>query len=316
LPRATPRQAWRTIVAARLLAGLFVGAGSAGAAAAASPEFPLMSVDRACERIGQRLQSVDPADCRRANFHLGDGASRLRQALLYKDFPAHGDVFQPRRVLLIGGIHGDEFSSVSMVFQWMRKLEQERIQPFYWRVIPSANPDGLFANPATRENRAGVDLNRNFPSADWNKRALAYWRSKAGSDKRRFPGKSAMSEPETRWLVAQIESFKPDAIVSVHAPYGVLDYDGPLRPPERFGYLRLQPLGVYPGSLGNYAGVDHKLPVITLELPNAGIMPTAAQSQRIWTDMLNWLARNLPRERPPLYERLDDEVWLNQPRDP
>jgi protein MpaA len=53
-------------------------------------------------------------------------------------------------------------------------------------------------------------------------------------------------------------------------------------------------LGTYPGSLGNYAGVDLGLPTITLELPHAGTMPTPAQSQRIWSDMISWLEQNLP----------------------
>jgi hypothetical protein len=268
-----------------------------------------MSVDVACDRLGQRLRSVDTEQCKQAGLTLG-GTSRERLALMYRDYPARAEPHSPRRVMLIGGIHGDELTSVSMVFQWMRKLRDERIQPFHWRVIPCANPDGLFHQPSQRMNAAGVDLNRNFPSSDWNRRALTYWRDRTYSDPRRYPGRRAMSEAETRWLVEQIKEFEPDAIVSVHAPYGVLDYDGPLRPPERFGYLRLQPLGIYPGSLGNYAGIDLRRPVITLELPHAGIMPTAAQSQRVWSDMLNWLQRNLPRDEAPLYERLDDGLWL------
>ncbi|MGH8446898.1 MAG: murein peptide amidase A, partial [Solimonas sp.] len=119
---------------------------------------------------------------------------------------------------------------------------------------------------------------------------------------------SALSEPETRWLLQQIQQFKPDAIVSVHAPYGVLDYDGPDEPPSRFGYLRLHQLGTYPGSLGNFAGVNLNLPVITLELPHAGIMPTAQQSQRVWSDMLTWLEHNMPKEAP-MYMRLGEQAW-------
>lgn len=275
---------------ARLIAGLFVAALPLQAQPAALTP---MSAARACERIAAKLQSVSREGCERARLQVGDGASQQGQALLFRDFEPRGATVTPRRVLLIGGIHGDELSSVSMVFQWMDKLEKERLQPFLWRVIPAANPDGLLAEPSTRVNRSGVDLNRNFPTADWPRRALDYWKSRARSDPRRYPGHAAMSEPETRWLVRQIGEFRPDAIVSVHAPYGVLDYDGPLPPPQRLGYLRLQPLGVYPGSLGNYAGVDRGLPVITLELPSAGSMPTAAQSQRIWTDMLNWLTRHL-----------------------
>lgn len=261
--------------------------------------------------MGTRLESIDPADCKHFGLQLGDGASRDGAALLFRDFSPRQRRHGAHRVLLMGGVHGDELSSVSIVFQWMRRLEQERQQPFRWRVIPSANPDGLFADPASRANRGGVDLNRNFPSADWDRDALTYWKNKTGADPRRYPGESALSEPETRWLYAQIQQFKPDAIVSVHAPYGVLDYDGPMDPPERFGYLRLSPLGIYPGSLGNYAGVDLGIPVITLELPHAAQMPTVAQTQRIWADMLAWLDRNLPRDETPLFMRVDTDAWIN-----
>lgn len=291
---------------ARLIAGLFV---SLAALPAGAAELPLVSAERFCERLGQRLQSVDVRQCVAAGLHLGDGASLGGLPLVYRDYLPASRRNTPKRVLLIGGIHGDEFSAVSIVFQWMQKLEHERLQPLHWRVIPCANPDGLLARPATRTNNRGVDLNRNFPTPDWRRDALAYWQKKTQSDPRRYPGPSALSEPETRWLRMQIEHFRPDAIVSVHAPYGVLDYDGPLEPPERFGYLRLHPLGVYPGSLGNYAGLALSMPVITLELPHAGIMPTATQSQRIWGDMLTWLDRSLPKSEPPLYQRLDDESW-------
>ncbi|MGH8456478.1 MAG: murein peptide amidase A, partial [Stenotrophobium sp.] len=73
--------------------------------------------------------------------------------------------------------------------------------------------------------------------------------------------------------------------------------------------LNLHQLGTYPGSLGNYAGVDLGLPVITLELPYAKIMPTPAQMQLIWEDMLTWLDKNLPKHEPPIYMRLGDQPW-------
>ncbi|HEX4870913.1 MAG TPA: M14 family murein peptide amidase A [Nevskiaceae bacterium] len=278
---------------------------------AAQAMIPLASVERACERLGRRLQSLSPEGCLQAGFGAPQGASRQGFPLLARDYAPRSRREIPPRVLLIGGIHGDELSSVSVVFQWMRKLETERVQPFHWRVIPCANPDGLLARPATRTNGAGVDLNRNFPSANWTAEALDYWQRRTGSDPRRYPGPGPLSEPESRWLMQQIEQFQPDAIVSVHAPYGLLDFDGPLAPPERFGFLRLHPLGTYPGSLGNFAGLNRQIPVITLELPHAGLMPTASQSLRIWIDMLAWLEQRLPREEPPLYLRLRDSAWLD-----
>jgi hypothetical protein len=290
--------------AARLLAGLFVFA--AGFAAAA----PLASVERSCELIGRRLQSVGVEACLAAKLKAGDGASHRGQPFLYRDYLPGSARRTPFRVLLLAGIHGDELTSVSIAFQWMKKLETERLQPFHWRVIPCANPDGLLSEPSQRTNARGVDLNRNFRTADWDADAIAYWKRVTRSDARRYPGTAALSEPETRWLTEQIRHFRPDAIVSIHAPFGVLDYDGPLDPPQRFGYLRLQPLGIYPGSLGNYAGTNLVLPTITLELPNARLMPTVSQSQRIWADMLTWLEQNLPKAEPPLFQRLTDTPWV------
>jgi hypothetical protein len=102
-----------------------------------------------------------------------------------------------------------------------------------------------------------------------------------------------MSEPETRWLRDQIEEFKPDLIISIHAPFGILDYDGPARQPKRFGHLNLNRLGIYPGSLGNFGGVHKNMPVITIELPNATSMPPLKEQREIWDDMLTWMRRNV-----------------------
>lgn len=290
---------------ARRLAGLLL----CGTLMPAAAQMPLASVERLCERLADRLPDVALDDCLSAGLRAGNGSSHGGMPLVYRDFLPGSGRRTPYRVLLIGGIHGDELSAISISFQWMKKLRSERLQPFYWRVIPSANPDGLLLPQSTRTNARGVDLNRNFATPDWDSKALERWRKLAHYDPRRFPGSHAASEFETQWLTDQIREFRPDAIVSIHAPWGVLDYDGPLHPPQRFGYLRLQPLGIYPGSLGNYAGLVLRLPTITLELPHSTAMPTNAQSQRIWSDMLIWLERNLPKGEPPLFQRLGDAHW-------
>jgi protein MpaA len=278
---------------ARFSAGLFIAlVGITDVMAADS----LLGVT--CQKIGGRLRSVGAQTCLQSGLVVGNVNSVRGVPILYRDYEARSQTKTPYRVMLIGGTHGDELTSVSMVFQWMQRLEKERFQPFQWRVVPCLNPDGLLSTPSTRVNANGVDLNRNFPTKDWNERALTYWKTKTRGDKRRYPGASASSEPETRGLMDLINNFRPDAIVSIHAPYGVLDFDGPRSPPLKFGYLRLQLLGTYPGSLGNYAGTNLGFPVITLELPSAGIMPTPAQQQSIWGDMLDWLNKNLPKRTP------------------
>ena len=89
------------------------------------------------------------------------------------------------------------------------------------------------------------------------------------------------------------KSFEPDAIISLHAPYHLIDYDGPPSAPEVLGGLSLRRLGVYPGSLGNYAGVDLKMPIVTVELKSAGIMPPSTEIEGMWKDLLLWLQSQL-----------------------
>ena len=151
----------------------------------------------------------------------------------------------------------------------------------------------LLASKANRVNANGVDLNRNFPTPNWQQDAPRYWAKKTKSDPRRFPGHAPLSEPESRWVHDEMVRFRPDVIISVHAPFGVLDFDGPAQPPRRFGRLLLNRVGVYPGSLGNYSGVHKNVPVITIELPNAQKMPSEAEVKRIWLDMLGLIRDNV-----------------------
>lgn len=114
-----------------------------------------------------------------------------------------------------------------------------------------------------------MDLNRNFPTEGWNGEAVERWKKLTRSDPRRYPGPTPGSETETRCAMRHIETFKPDFIISVHTPLGVLDFDGPKMNYPRFEPLPWISLGNYPGSLGRYMWKDHKVPVLTIELKGA-----------------------------------------------
>lgn len=266
--------------------------------ALASPPAP-SPVDPWCVAISKRLRSVPLDTCRNLGFTTGDVRTPGDRPLVLRDVPPPATPASPAgktnapRVLVIGGIHGDELTSSSIVFRWLQWTGEADASLYHWRVIPLANPDGLLASPPTRVNGRGVDLNRNFPTPDWDKDAHNYWTQRAKRDPRRYPGKTAGSEIETRWLEEQIREFKPDVIISVHAPYSILDYDGPAPKPHRFGRLNLNQLGVYPGSLGNYSGIHQQTPVVTIELPSATSMPTIQEQRAIWQDMLAWMKKNI-----------------------
>ncbi|MBV1879479.1 MAG: succinylglutamate desuccinylase/aspartoacylase family protein [Pseudomonadales bacterium] len=215
------------------------------------------------------------------------------RSLAYKDYPANSGQPSIGKILVIGGIHGDEFSSVSVIVKWMKILNQQPSNLFDWRFIPSANPDGLLQIKSQRQNYNGVDLNRNFPTADWQNHALNHWQNVTHRNPRRRPGPRPASEPETKWLVDQINTFAPEVIITLHAPYHLVDYDGPPSAPDNLGGLYLRRLGVFPGSLGNYAGNDLNKPVVTLELKSAGIMPLKQEIDQMWYDLVIWLQTQL-----------------------
>lgn len=251
------------------------------------------SVEQLCNEIGAKLGSVSVSGCQSQNLEDTGHYSVLGRPLAHKIYPPLEQRDPLGRVLLIGGIHGDEYASISVVFKWMDILNIHHSGLFHWKFIPLSNPDGLLREQAQRQNENGVDLNRNFPSADWSELALEYWRERTGSNERRYPGPYAASEPEVASLVDEILTFQPDIIVSVHAPFHLVDYDGPPTAPEQLGTLSLRKLGVYPGSLGNYGGLDLNIPVVTIELPYAGIMPTQQNISGMWTDLVAWLIQEL-----------------------
>lgn len=253
-------------------------------------------VHEQCTRIGNKLGSVKIQDCLDTNLTATNGRSVNGAAILLKEYPPLPSRSPLGKVLLIGGIHGDEYSSVSIVFKWMKTLDQYHSGLFHWHIIPLLNPDGLLQKKSQRINANEVDLNRNFPMHDWENTSLKHWRLFTGSNPRYYPGEGPLSEPESTWLVEHINEFNPDVIVAVHAPHGIVDYDGPRNGPYKLGRLHLNLLGTYPGSLGNYAGIQRKIPVVTIELPYAGIMPTTKEINDIWRDMIRWLSKNINEE--------------------
>lgn len=169
----------------------------------------------------------------------------------------------PKKILVISLIHGDETHAGTVGRYWMERLES--IDPRNsWRVVPVLNPDGV--KYKTRTNANKVDVNRNFPTKDWEEGAIQAWKHSTKSNPRRFPGNIGGSEPETKCALHHLEDFEPDFVVSVHTPLKVLDFDGPKVKPPSYGYLPWRSLGNFPGSLGRFLWVERNTPVLTMEL--------------------------------------------------
>jgi murein peptide amidase A len=245
-----------------------------------------------CAELAQSVPGITSARCMAAALQASDAKSVEGRMLLFRDIPPRSGPAKVK-ILVLGGIHGDELTSSTVVFDWIERLARENTEQIHWRLLPAVNADGLLKRPATRVNARGVDLNRNFPTDNWDKDAPRYWIKYTSRDPRRYPGPKPLSEPETRWVHAEMEAFKPDLIISVHAPFGLLDFDGPPPPPQRVGNLHLHQVGIYPGSLGNYGGIKKRMPVVTLELKHAAEAPSEKEMDLMWIDLTQWVDERL-----------------------
>jgi protein MpaA len=123
--------------------------------------------------------------------------------------------------LLTAAQHGEEADAALLV---RRLLERVPGTETRWAVIPVLNPDGLLAG--TRQNAAGVDLNRNFPASTWEPDWTFTYppgieperRVPENRTNRSSPGADPGSEPETRALTALVERLEPPLVVDLHSP--------------------------------------------------------------------------------------------------
>jgi murein peptide amidase A len=175
----------------------------------------------------------------------------------------------PRRLLVVGGVHGGEFGRpvAEHLIAYLAAHPQAVPPGSRIDVIPCLNPDG--AALRRRGNARNVDLNRNFPTADWRHEL----RSGDPAAPECNGGTGPASEPETRALLGYLRHGF-DGVVSLHSKGGFIDFNGPHGgrvaavmsrasglPVERIAYQ-----GSITGSLGEYGPAAYHLPVITVEL--------------------------------------------------
>lgn len=166
--------------------------------------------------------------------------------------------------LVFGAFHGDEPGTFDLAVRLGRYLSKHpEMLKVKLILVPVLNPDGMMAG--TRVNGNGVDLNRNFPTRDWNP---------AYTKERYFPGREPASEKETLLAMQLIDTYKPDKIISIHDDLHIINYNGPAadlaRVMARFNNYDIADNIGYPtpGSFGTYAGEELHIPTITIELPS------------------------------------------------
>ena len=123
-----------------------------------------------------------------------------------------------------------------------------------------------------------MDLNRNFPTKNWE----------SGEPGDYYGGKTPASEEETKFVISLVGKYEPKAILTLHSPYKIVNYDGGggkynrgkyngdnYNPSKELaekisdiiGYPAEEDIGYpTPGSFGTWAGKERNIPTITLEL--------------------------------------------------
>lgn len=167
-----------------------------------------------------------------------------------------------KRILILGGVHGDEPEGVVLCKYLLTKFLQSFPFALEITIVPEFNPEGILRK--TRQNSAGVDLNRNLPTKSWT---LANHRGP-----RYHPGTRPASEPETGALISLLDELSPDLIISCHSYFPMINPNGDCLEEASIlskltGY-RVEPdMGYpHPGDLGTYAGKERNLKTITLEV--------------------------------------------------
>jgi len=114
--------------------------------------------------------------------------------------------------LIVGGIHtGNEAVTIDLARELSADFTAGRLVPpsnVTVCILPELNPDGRALGLHTNAN--GVDLNRNWPSEDWQPDA---WHPETGPVS---AGHVPLSEAETQVLHSFLEMARPSAVMVLH----------------------------------------------------------------------------------------------------
>lgn len=168
---------------------------------------------------------------------------------------------QGPKVLILGGVHGDEREGVEAAYGLVRRWQKSFAHHLHAMVLPAFNLDGVIRHQRTNGN--GVDLNRNMATNDWSAEVKT---------PRYNPGPSANSEPETRALIRFLDDWRPAFILSLHSWQPLLNINGDCRREAQViaqwtGYKIEESIGYpTPGCLGTYCGLEREMPTLTYEI--------------------------------------------------
>jgi protein MpaA len=208
---------------------------------------------------------------------------RSRGGLPLRVFLPAGD--GPVAGLLTAAQHGEEAHTGLLARRLLERVPGDETR---WAVIPCLNPDGLLAG--TRQNAAGVDLNRNFPAAAWQAEPTYTYppgieperRVPENRTNRSLPGAHAGSEPETQAVIALVERLRPPLVLDLHSPLELIFVQGDVPADAVEALARSAALEVVhemaacPGAFDDWL-VEQGVATVVYEVEHAGLPALCAR---------------------------------------
>lgn len=173
-------------------------------------------------------------DARQGYVPVPSGAAKLKVAdsIESRSIYAYKIGDGPVKVMLTGGIHGNEVGSVKLAHSILTyiaeicSLTDEIPGRITFIVIPCLNVDGfqkalkkrdyLGGGRIGRFNARDVDLNRNFPAESFTPKALWSFGKNYGRTKEVFAGEMGASEPEVKGIIDFIKKNNINIWFSFH----------------------------------------------------------------------------------------------------
>lgn len=129
-------------------------------------------------------------------------------------YAGNGGMCRKAKLLIICGVHGNEYAAPYNAYLFAKQLCDGALEDanffklraaFDIYIIPCLNGYGMYHKLRTNAN--GVNINRNFPVADWKEN---------GVDTEDYTGASAGSEFETKLVIAMTDYLNPDISIDHH----------------------------------------------------------------------------------------------------
>ena len=132
-----------------------------------------------------------------------------------------------KKIVFVSCMHGNEVGTVKLAYKLINFLyEQKDCSDFTFYIVPSLNHDGLkvaINNPdyahggrVGRFNANNVDLNRNFPTSDWQRESVWSYGKDYSRKDQVFCGQAPGSEPEIKSLCNFIKDQEIEVLFSFH----------------------------------------------------------------------------------------------------